>query len=71
MSYEHIRYEVVDGIATITLDRPERLNAFTLVMQREICSALDRVDDDDDVRAVIFTGAGRGFCAGVDLGTPR
>ena len=68
MQYEHIRYEVVDGIATITLDRPERLNAFTLVMQREICSALDRVDDDDDVRAVIFTGAGRGFCAGVDLG---
>jgi len=68
--YEHIAYEVVDGIATITLDRPERLNAFTLVMQREICSALDRVDDDDDVRAVVFTGAGRGFCAGVDLGTP-
>ncbi|HUP73625.1 MAG TPA: enoyl-CoA hydratase-related protein [Acidimicrobiales bacterium] len=70
MPYEHISYAVDDGIATITLDRPARLNAFTLVMQREICAALDRVDDDDEVRAVVFTGAGRGFCAGVDLGTP-
>ena len=70
MQYEHISYDVVDGIATITLDRPDRLNAFTLLMQREICDALDRVDDDDSVRAVIVTGAGRGFCAGVDLGTP-
>jgi len=70
VKYEHISYAVVDGIATITLDRPDRLNAFTLVMQHEICAALDRVDDDDDVRAVVFTGAGRGFCAGVDLGTP-
>jgi enoyl-CoA hydratase/carnithine racemase len=69
-AYEHIAYDVVDGIATITLDRPERLNAFTLVMQHEICAALDVVDGDDDVRAVVFTGAGRGFCAGVDLGTP-
>jgi len=68
--YEHITYEEIDGIATITLNRPERLNAFTLVIQREICSALDRVDGDDDVRAVVFTGAGRGFCAGVDLGSP-
>ena len=70
MQYEHISYEVIDGIATITLNRPERLNAFTLVMQREICAALDRVDDDDEVRAVVFTGAGAGFCAGVDLGSP-
>ena len=70
MQYEHISYDVVDGIATITLDRPDRLNAFTLLMQREICDALDRIDDDDSVRAVIVTGAGRGFCAGVDLGTP-
>ena len=69
-AFEHIAYDVVDGIATITLDRPERLNAFTLVMQREICAALDEVDADDAVRAVVFTGAGRGFCAGVDLGTP-
>jgi enoyl-CoA hydratase/carnithine racemase len=67
---EHIAYDVVDGIATITLDRPDRLNAFTLVMQRDICAALDEVDADDAVRAVVFTGAGRGFCAGVDLGTP-
>ena len=70
MQYQHISYEVSDGIATITLNRPERLNAFTLVMQREICAALDRVDADDEVRAVVFTGAGRGFCAGVDLGSP-
>ena len=70
MQYEHISYDVVDGIATLTLNRPDRLNAFTLVMQREICAALDLVDEDDDVRAVVFTGAGRGFCAGVDLGTP-
>jgi enoyl-CoA hydratase/carnithine racemase len=70
LQYEHISYDVVDGIATLTLNRPDRLNAFTLVMQREICAALDRVDADDDVRAVVFTGAGRGFCAGVDLGSP-
>jgi enoyl-CoA hydratase/carnithine racemase len=69
VQYEHISYDVIDGIATIWLNRPERLNAFTLVMQREICDALDRVDADDDVRAVVFTGAGRGFCAGVDLGS--
>jgi enoyl-CoA hydratase/carnithine racemase len=70
LQYEHISYEVSDSIATVTLNRPDRLNAFTLVMQREICAALDRVDEDDDVRAVVFTGAGRGFCAGVDLGSP-
>lgn len=63
------RYEVdpATAVATITLDRPERLNAFTVAMQGEIIAALDRADEDDDVRAVIFTGAGRGFCAGADL----
>lgn len=52
---------------TVTLSRPERLNAFTPTMQSELLAVLDRADEDDDVRVVIFTGAGRGFCAGADL----
>ena len=67
MSYRDILYEVEDGIATITLNRPEKLNAFTATMLEEIIDAVDRTDGDDDVRAVIFTGAGRAFCAGADL----
>lgn len=67
MSYQQISYEVQDRIATITLNRPERLNAFTAGMMQEMVDALDRVSADDDVRAVIVTGAGRGFCAGADL----
>ena len=67
MEYTQIIYEVTDHIATITLDRPEQLNAFTGTMMREVIDALDRVDDDDEVRVVIVTGAGRGFCAGADL----
>jgi enoyl-CoA hydratase/carnithine racemase len=66
--YETIDYDVRDRIATITLDRPDRLNAFTVTMQRELCDAFDRIDGDDDVRVVIVTGRGRGFCAGADLG---
>src|SRR3954467_13034430 len=65
--FEQIRYEVADGVLTITLNRPDRLNAFTGVMARELIEAFDRADADDDVRAVIVTGAGRGFCAGADL----
>jgi enoyl-CoA hydratase/carnithine racemase len=68
MEFEEIRYEVADGILLITLDRPDRLNAFTGTMGRELIAAFDRADADDDVRAVIVTGAGRGFCAGADLG---
>ncbi|HEU5158043.1 MAG TPA: enoyl-CoA hydratase-related protein [Streptosporangiaceae bacterium] len=68
MPYAEIEYEVVDRIATITLNRPERLNAFTLVMRGELIDAFDRADADDDVRAVVVTGAGRAFCAGADLG---
>ncbi len=68
MDYTQIAYEVEDRVATITLDRPDRLNAFTVPMMRELIDAFDRVDADDDVRAVIVTGRGRAFCAGADLG---
>jgi enoyl-CoA hydratase/carnithine racemase len=68
MEFEEIRYEVADGVLLITLDRPDRLNAFTGTMGRELIAAFDQADADDDVRAVIVTGAGRGFCAGADLG---
>jgi enoyl-CoA hydratase/carnithine racemase len=67
MSSEHTRTEVSDNVLTITLDRPDRLNAYTETMQRELLEAFDRADADDDVRAVIVTGAGRAFCAGADL----
>ena len=68
MEYSEILYDVEDNIATITLHRPERLNAFTGTMMREMIDAFDQVDADDDVRAVIVTGSGRGFCAVADLG---
>lgn len=65
--FETIRYDVADGIATITLDRPDRLNAFNATMAQELIAAFDRSDADDRVRVVIVTGEGRGFCAGADL----
>ncbi len=68
MGYEQIEYNLEDGVLTLTLNRPERLNAYTPTMQREMLDAIDRADADDAVRAVIVTGAGRGFCAGADLG---
>jgi enoyl-CoA hydratase/carnithine racemase len=67
LDFEQIRYEVADGVLTITLNRPDRLNAFTETMMNELIAAFDASDADDDVRAVIVTGAGRGFCAGADL----
>jgi len=67
MAYETIRYEVEDQILTLTLNRPDKLNAFTGQMLSELLDAMDRADRDDDIRAVVFTGAGRGFCAGADL----
>ncbi len=67
MDYEHILLDVADGIATITLNRPDQLNAFTSRMMHELLDAFDRTDADDGVRVVIVTGAGRGFCAGADL----
>jgi enoyl-CoA hydratase/carnithine racemase len=67
MTYETITYEVAEHILTITLNRPDKLNAFNAIMQRELIAAFDAADQDDDVRAIIVTGAGRGFCAGADL----
>ena len=65
--FTQILYDVSDRIATITLHRPDKLNAFTGTMMREMIAAFDRADADDGVRAVIVTGAGRAYCAGADL----
>jgi enoyl-CoA hydratase/carnithine racemase len=67
MAYEQILYDVSDNILTITLNRPEKLNAFTGTMMNEMIDAFNRADADDNIRAVIVTGAGRAFCAGADL----
>jgi enoyl-CoA hydratase/carnithine racemase len=67
VDYTQIELDVSDRIATLTLDRPEVLNAFTGTMMAEMIDAFDRTDADDSVRAVIVTGRGRGFCAGADL----
>jgi enoyl-CoA hydratase/carnithine racemase len=66
--YSTIRSEAADGVATITLHRPDRLNAFTTTMARELIAAFDATDADDGVRVVLMTGSGRAFCAGADLG---
>jgi enoyl-CoA hydratase/carnithine racemase len=65
--FEQITTDVADRVLTITLNRPERLNAWTSTMARELIEAFDRADGDDEVRAIVLTGAGRGFCAGADL----
>src|SRR5437870_8312291 len=65
--FEQITAELAERILTITLNRPERLNAWTARMGRELIEAFDRADADDEVGAIIITGAGRGFCAGADL----
>jgi enoyl-CoA hydratase/carnithine racemase len=67
VSFDHIRYDVEDGVCTVTLNRPGKLNAVTTAMLSELIAAFDRADADDAVRAVIVTGAGRAFCAGADL----
>ena len=67
MPYEQITYDVRDRIATITLNRPERLNAWTKIMQRELKAAFETAGADDGVRVIVVTGAGRGFCAGADM----
>jgi enoyl-CoA hydratase/carnithine racemase len=68
VSYQTIATEIRDRILTVTLSRPDRLNAFNSPMRDELLQVLDDADADDEVRAIIFTGAGRGFCAGADLG---
>ncbi len=65
--YENIRYQAASGVATVTLNRPERLNSFTVAMHEELRDALSRVAADDGVRALVLTAGGRGFCAGQDL----
>jgi enoyl-CoA hydratase/carnithine racemase len=67
MAYSDILYTVDGPIATITLNRPDKLNAYTAVMGAELADAFAAADEDDDVRAIIVTGAGRGFCAGADI----
>lgn len=67
MAFEQIQTDLADGILTITLNRPERLNAWTATMGRELIEAFDQADANDDVRAIVMTGAGRGYCAGADL----
>jgi enoyl-CoA hydratase/carnithine racemase len=69
MSHETLALSLEDGILTITLDRPEQLNAFTVTMANELVDAFERASVDDDVRAVVVTGRGRAFCAGMDLST--
>ena len=66
-SFETLGYDVEDGVATITLNRPDKLNAFNTQMMKDLIAVFDETDGDDAVRAVIVTGAGRGFCAGADL----
>lgn len=68
MAYDTVIYDVSEKILTLTLNRPERLNAFTPTMRDELLDALDVAEADDAVRAIVFTGAGRGYCAGADLG---
>ncbi len=65
--YQHILLDITDNIATVTLNRPEKLNAYTVDMGEEIVDVFDQLRDDDTARVIILTGAGRGFCAGVDL----
>ncbi|MFN6942514.1 MAG: enoyl-CoA hydratase-related protein, partial [Parvibaculum sp.] len=67
MSYEHILYERQGRVATITLNRPDRLNAIASGMPREIAAAVERANEDDGVHVIVLTGAGRAFCAGYDL----
>jgi enoyl-CoA hydratase/carnithine racemase len=67
MSYDTVLYDVRGGVATVTLNRPERLNAWNTLLGAELGDAMATADEDDDVRAVVVTGAGRAFCAGADL----
>src|ERR1700680_1430715 len=67
VDYQHILYEVSDKIATITLNRPDRMNAWTPIMERDVRDAMTAAAADDNVRVIVLTGAGRAFCAGADM----
>ncbi len=67
VAYETILFEVADGVGKLTLNRPDRLNSFTVAMHHEVADVLTRIESDGDIRAMLLTGAGRGFCAGQDL----
>ena len=67
MAYEHIVFEQENGVATVTLNRPDKLNAWTRTMEREVRNAMEEADKDGDIRVIVLTGAGRGFCAGADM----
>ncbi len=69
MSFNSILYQVEENILTITLNRPDRMNAFTVEMAYELIEAVNRASEDDEVRAIVVTGAGKAFCAGMDLGS--
>ncbi len=68
MTYDHILLDRREGIGTLTLNRPEKMNAFAGRMRHELAEALRELERDDDVRVIVITGAGRGFCAGADIG---
>jgi enoyl-CoA hydratase/carnithine racemase len=67
MAYEEILYDVSDHVATVTLNRPTKLNAWTMKMEKEVAQAMLLAEHDEQVRVIILTGAGRGFCAGADM----
>jgi len=67
VTYQHILYDVSDQIATITLNRPDRMNAWTPIMERDVREAMTAAAADDTVRVIVLTGAGRAFCAGADM----
>src|SRR5215470_2801782 len=67
VSFKQIHYQVVERVATVTLNRPDKLNAWTPLMEEEVRAAMMEAETDDQVRVIVLTGAGRGFCAGADM----